>query len=123
MVEALPDVATVRLNIQVTRPTASQAKADAADATAAVLAAVRAVPDFNDSQVSTANLAVFPQYIYNDRTQTQKINGYTFRWVRCRAVAALRRPGLPTAPPLRCAAADEPSAACAAKFCPSKSAT
>ena len=60
-----PDVADLQLGVNITRPTATQARADAADAMTRVVAAIRK-GGVADKDIQTSNLSLGPVYDYSN---------------------------------------------------------
>ena len=68
-----PDVADLSLGVSVTRPKAKDSEAAAADAMAAVIAALKAA-GVKDEDIQTAQLALQP--VYDWSSNTQRLTGY-----------------------------------------------
>ena len=63
-----PDVADLRLGVNITRPTATQARADAAIAMTKVIAAIKEA-GVADKDIQTSSLSLQPVYDYSDKGQ------------------------------------------------------
>lgn len=74
-----PNIATVYLSVSVVRPSAKEARQVAANTTTAVFNALGAVSGIDGSKdVTTADFSLNPNYIWDQTTSTNKVNGYTF---------------------------------------------
>ncbi|UJR78479.1 SIMPL domain-containing protein [Sandaracinus amylolyticus] len=74
--EARPDLAVVRVGIESRRPSVAEARESAAQATSAMIAALRGAGIAED-RVQTASLSITPEYEYTE--QGQRLLGYTAR--------------------------------------------
>lgn len=74
-----PDTAKVYLSVSVTKPTAEEARTEAGSTTDAVLEAVGAVEGINgDTDVSTSDISLQPNYMWVQETNSNRVTGYVF---------------------------------------------
>lgn len=74
-----PDTAKVYLSVSVTKPTAEEARKEAGATTDAVLAAVGGVEGINgDTDVSTSDISLQPNYVWVQDTNSNRVTGYVF---------------------------------------------
>src|SRR4051794_9128457 len=67
-VTLVPDVADLRLGVNITRPTAAEARDEAATAMTKVVAAIRAA-GVADRDIATSTLSLQPVYDYTSKSQ------------------------------------------------------
>ncbi|EFN52622.1 hypothetical protein CHLNCDRAFT_54354 [Chlorella variabilis] len=78
-VTEMPDNAKVFLSVSVTKPTAAEAREEAAATADAVMAAVGGVEGINGaSDISTSDISLQPNYIWVQETGQNRITGYVF---------------------------------------------
>jgi hypothetical protein len=74
-VSLTPDTADLRIGVNIIRPTATQARADAAIAMTKVVAAIKAA-GIADKDIQTSNLSLQPVYDYGNGNGPAKLTGF-----------------------------------------------
>ncbi|KAL4855579.1 periplasmic immunogenic protein [Chlorella vulgaris] len=78
-VTEIPDTAKVNLAVSVSKPTAAEAREEAATTAESVLKAVGAVQGINGgSDITTSDISLQPNYVWVQETGTNRITGYIF---------------------------------------------